>query len=429
VSAPSRWTLSARYGFPVEEEPIAEALITIEGGQLAAVEPARGRQADLALGNVAVIPGLVNAHTHLELAPLPPPSESAEDQIAWLGRVIAQRRDTCDEGLRANIRDNLASSIAAGITLLGDITTAGRSWEALVESPVRAVVFTELIGLMRERAMDVSLRAFEWLARVRPQSGGEARTRPGLSPHAPYSTAAWVYERATHARLPLATHLAEMPEELELLAARSGRLRTFLEDLGAWSNDWRPVGERPSSYLRRGPLRQADWIVAHGTYLPPDDFWMLRRATSAAPPRVAIAYCPRTTARFGHGPHPYWAMLEAGAVVCLGTDSLASSPSLSILDEMRALARADETFPREVILTMGTLAGSWALRAETTTGSLKPGKAADLAVIALPDREDEDPHRLLFDSDLPVVATMCAGRFVHGPWRSPETRESEPSGD
>ena len=109
-------------------------------------------------------------------------------------------------------------------------------------------------------------------------------------------------------------------------------------------------------------------------------------------------------------------MLERGVVVCLGTDSLASAPTLSILDEMRFLSRADASLSGELLLTMATLFGAWALRAETVTGSLKPGKSADLAVVALPDREADDPHDLLLDSHLPVVATAFGGELINGPW-------------
>jgi aminodeoxyfutalosine deaminase len=109
-------------------------------------------------------------------------------------------------------------------------------------------------------------------------------------------------------------------------------------------------------------------------------------------------------------------MLERGVVVCLGTDSLASAPSLSVLDEIRFLHRRDPSLGGPLLLTMATLFGAWALRAETTTGSLRPGKSADLAVIALPDRDAGDPHTLLLESNLPVVATVFEGQFVCGPW-------------
>ena len=109
-------------------------------------------------------------------------------------------------------------------------------------------------------------------------------------------------------------------------------------------------------------------------------------------------------------------MLERGVIVCLGTDSLASCESLSILDELRFLHRRDDSLSGPLLLTMATLFGAWALRAETTTGSLKTGKSADLAIVALPDRQEADPFNLLLESDLPVVGTVFEGDFVAGRW-------------
>jgi cytosine/adenosine deaminase-related metal-dependent hydrolase len=216
--------------------------------------------------------------------------------------------------------------------------------------------------------------------------------------------------------MPLSTHLAEMPEELRLLEHGDGPLRSFLEDLGAWDDEWEPIGPRPADYVRKGELRNADWLIAHGTYLEPDDFWQLRPEAAPQGHRVAIAFCPRTHARFGYATHPYRALLERGVIVCLGTDSLASSDSLSILDEVRFLHRSDDSLSGELLLTMATLFGAWALRAETTTGSIKPGKSADLAIIPLADRDEQDPYTLLLESEGPVISTVFEGDFVSGRW-------------
>jgi cytosine/adenosine deaminase-related metal-dependent hydrolase len=299
---------------------------------------------------------------------------------------------------------------------VADTTTAGLSWRAIAGAPVRGVVFAELIGLKRARGLQSSEEAWDWLATVSPAAQAEARTRPGLSPHAPYSTAGWLYHKAAASRLPLSTHLAEMPEELELLETRQGPLRAFLEALDAWDDDWTPIGRRPADYIRRGALKNADWVVAHGTYVDPSEFWQLRSEAAPAHQRVAIAFCPRTHARFGHAPHPYRAMLERGIVVCLGTDSLASSPTLSILDEIRFLHRRDPALGGPLLLTMATLFGAWALRSETTVGSLKPGKSADLAIVALPDRDAPDPHCLLLDPGAQVRGTVFEGELVSGRW-------------
>ncbi len=412
------FTLQARFVFPVESPPIENGCVTIKEGRIAWVGPASAREGDIDLGNTAIVPGFVNAHTHLELDPLDDEDGSGwnDDMVGWLRRVVGQRRRTTEEMLRAAAVCNLASAIAAGTTLVADVTTAGASWPAVAAAAVRGVVFAELIGLKRERGLDTSEAAWRWLGTIRPENQVAACARPGLSPHAPYSTAGWLYHKAAGSRMPLTTHLAEFPEELRLLDRHDGPLREFLEDIGAWDDDWDQIGPRPSDYIRKGELRRADWLIAHGTYLDPDDFWQLRPEAAPDGQRVAVAYCPRTHARFGHAPHPYRRLIDRGAIVCIGTDSLASTPTLSILDELRFLHARDASIPGGLLLAMGTLFGAWALRADSTTGSLKPGKSADLAVISLPDRDDRDPFTLLFESAEPVESTLFEGDFVAGPW-------------
>ncbi len=417
-------TLAARYVFPVDGPPIEGGGLTILDGRIGAVGPLTGRP-DFDLGNVAIVPGFVNAHTHLELGPLKPRSEATpaeaageiiENEVEWLRRVINQRRSGSEHTLRSAVQRNLASTIASGTTVLADTTTAGLSWKQVIQAPVRGVVFAELIGLHRARGLQTSEEAGAWLSKIRPKTDASALVRPGLSPHAPYSTAGWLYHKAVQNRLPLSTHLAEMPEELELLENREGPLRRFLEEIGAWDDEWEPVGSRPADYVRKGELRNADWLIAHGTYFDPSEFWQLRPEAAPHDHRVAVAFCPRTHARFGHAPHPYRALLERGVIVCLGTDSLASTPSLSVLDEARFLHRNDPSLGGDLLLTMATLFGAWALRLEATAGSLRVGKSADLAIVALPNREESDPHALLFDSELPVVATVFRGELVSGTW-------------
>ncbi len=414
----SSLTLAARYVFPVEGPPIADGCCTIQEGRISWLGPSKERTADLDLGNVAIVPGFVNAHTHLELSALPagPNGNGSEDEVSWLRHVVDQRRSRSEDALRSAVARNLQESVRSGTTSLADTTTAGLSWDQVAEAPVRAVVFAELLGLKRSRGLQVSAAAWDWLGSIRPEAQVVANARPGLSPHAPYSTTGWLYYKSAASRLPLSTHLAEMPEELELLEHRTGPLRRFLEDLDAWDDEWEPISARPADYVRRGELRNADWLIAHGTYFDPSEFWQLRPEAAPGGHRVAVAYCPRTHARFGHAPHPYRKMLERGVVVCLGTDSLASNPSLSLLDEIRYLHRRDGSLSGPLLLTMATLFGAWALRAETTTGSLKIGKSADLAVIDLPDRDESDPHRLVLESDLSVAATLFEGKFVSGPW-------------
>jgi cytosine/adenosine deaminase-related metal-dependent hydrolase len=410
-------TLAARWIFPVESPPLPHAALTIQGERIAWMGPARDRTPDLDLGNTAILPGFVNAHTHLDLPPLEPPhAGSPEDEIAWLGRVVAARRALAAAGeTDAVITSSIRYALSAGTTTLADTSASGASWDHLHSAPLRAVVFHELIGLKRERALQTSHQAFEWLASRSAEEQARARLRPGLSPHAPYSTAGWLYQRAADARVPLSTHLAEMPEELQLLESRGGPLRSFLERLDAWDPDWIPLDRSPAQYIRKGKLREADWIVAHATYLDPHAFWQFRPQSAPDGQRVAVAYCPRTHARFGHAPHPFRAMLERGVMVALGTDSRASSPSLSLLDEIRFLHEHHPDLPGPLLLAMATLTGAWALRLDSLTGSLHPGKYADLAIIPLPNQSDPpDPHILLLQSSLPPRATVFQGALSAG---------------
>ena len=418
-------TLRARYIFPVEGTPLRDACLTIERGRIGWIGPAEERAPDLDLGNTAILPGFVNAHTPLELARLgDSPSDGGaaeggvetEDEVAWLKKVVRSRREGSLEILRENAKRNVRSCVEAGTTLVADTTTAGVSWYAVASSPLRGIVFAELIGLKRSRGLETYADAWTWVSSLNAQAQLAADCRTGLSPHAPYSTAGWLYHRAVASRLPLSTHLAEMPEELRILKTRDGPLRDFLEDLGAWDDEWEPISDHPADYVRKGGLRNADWILAHGNYFDPSDFWQFRPEAGPDGHRVAIAYCPRTHARFGHAPHPYRGLLERGAIVCLGTDSLASNPSLSVLDEIRFLHGRDGALSGDLLLTMATLFGAWALRAEASTGSLKVGKSADLALIALPDRDEEDPHNLVLESDRPVVGTVFKGDLVAGRW-------------
>ncbi len=409
-------TIAARWVCPGTSPPIANGCVSIHADKIVRVggdDPAF--PVDLDLGKVAIVPGFVNAHTHLELGPIPrDESTGPENEVEWLGRVIEARRDAPEGSTPGLIQQHIRSAIEGGTTTIADISTGGQSWDAVAASPVWGTVFAEVLGLSESRGRQTFDAATQWLA-TRPRL---EQTRPGLSPHAPYSTAGWLYRAASEAGVPLATHLGEMPEEREFLTTRSGPLRRFVEGLGAWDENWTPVGPSPVDYLHVSPSdRGPDWIVAHGNIFEPGEF--ARLASFHDQPfdrRIAVAYCPRTHARFGHPPHPFRGMIKDGVVVCLGTDSLASSPSLSLLDEVRFLHRHHPDVGGDTLLKMATIHGAWALRIDDKTGSLESGKSADLAILPLADPALEaDPHGWL-DAEAPPMATMFRGKIVASQW-------------
>ena len=397
---PTDFSLTARWVFPVASRPLPGAVISVAGERIVAIEPHGTRTADLDLGDAAVLPGLVNAHTHLDLSGmrgLAPPCLPLPD---WLGQVIAHRRARSPEQARADVRAGLAECIRTGTTLIGDVSGDGSSWQALADGPVRSVVFRELLGLTRDRADGALASAREWLA----SHPATPCCRPGLSPHAPYSVRADLFAQAAQLAgefaCPVATHLAESPDELELLFHRRGPFVAFLQGLGVWDREG--LAHSPAAVMRlcEGGLST---LFVHGNYLAP---------AAPLPPGSTLVYCPRTHAAFGHPAHPFRALLARGVRVALGTDGLACNPDLDLLAEARFLHRRYPDLPGEVLLRMATLSGAEALGWADQTGSLEASKSADLVVVPLSGADSRDPHALLFDSEAPVRRVLCRGAWL-----------------
>jgi cytosine/adenosine deaminase-related metal-dependent hydrolase len=401
-SSSSHLTISARWVLPVVEQPLQYGQITVKNARIESIEAARGRRADLHFDDCALIPGLVNIHTHLDLSRMKNFSPPSAEFVSWLRAVVAHRRTVSPAQTEANIRAGLEASIRAGTTLLGDISGGGASWPVLTEAPIRSVVLYELLGLSNQRADEAVNCATTWLA----QRSAVGECRPGLSPHAPYSVHVRLFQQANAlARahgLILATHLAESPAELELLEHRRGPFVPFLQELGVWNPDG--LATSPQEVLAACTQDGVRSLVVHGNYLPPD---------TSLSPHSTLVYCPRTHAAFGHPRHPFRDFLARGVRVALGTDSLASNPDLDMLAEARLVRRGHPDLPGAQLLRMITLSGAEALGFDEETGSLEPGKSADLAVVPLPDH-DGDPYDLLFDSAEAVRAVMCRGQWIHG---------------
>jgi cytosine/adenosine deaminase-related metal-dependent hydrolase len=406
----------ARYVFSGQGEPIAQGLIAVRGERIDYVGPPDGRAVDVAFPTSTITPGFVNAHTHFELGGLVGKLDPPESFAGWLRRVVAFRRSQSQEQLQSAVADGIRRSLEAGVTLVGDIATAGQSWSLLADSPLAALVFYELIGMQAARAGRAVDAARDWLAQVKRS----ARCRPGFSPHAPYTVRPTLVEQigttAAQHDLPVAVHWAESKEELEFLGGGGGPLRDFLCEMGAWDETADASGLLSLGTLRAA-LAGARTLLIHANYVHAAQLAEVARGS-----RWSVVFCPRTHAYFGHRDHPFGQLLEAGMNVCVGTDSLASNPDLSVLEELRFLYRRGAMRDGAALLHMGTAAGARALGFEDHAGSLAPGKWADLAVVALPARDEPDPYRLLFDSEAPVESTLCRGRFVYQHDGSPPPR-------
>ncbi len=408
------FSLTARWVIPIDRPPVANGVITVSSGRILAVEPGRTRTADIDLGDVAILPGLVNAHTHLDLSGLRGMTPPTTDFVAWLRQVIAQRRIQTTEVVAADIRAGLQECLNAGTTVIGDIAAGGQSWDILAAASCRSVVYFELLGLSKVRAQQSWSAATGWL-RTR---GLRQNCRPGLSPHAPYSVRASLIRAANllaaERSLPLAIHLGESLAEAELIDCRQGPMVAFLQDMGVFD----PDGLIHSVPDLISQISANDHhLLVHGNYLEPGA--VIGRG-------VNIVYCPRTHHAFGHAPYPLAGLVRAGARVALGTDSLASNPDLSVFREAQFVrAHHPDVAPTD-ILRMATINGATALGWDEGCATLTPGKAADLAVVELSGSEGEDLASLVLDASSRVSGTMIAGNWYRDP-HSRVTSRSTPT--
>jgi cytosine/adenosine deaminase-related metal-dependent hydrolase len=373
------FALRARVVFPVDRPPIEGGVVTIEGDRIVAV----GTETDAAsvdnLGDVALLPGLVNAHTHLEFSYLQNPlGKPGMRLVDWIRLVIAERASS---GTFASswILSGFTESLRSGVTTIGDIM------QGFAVSPIDGaaeqmliVPQLEVIGFSRARVDSAFAATIERLDLLSQR----VKLRVDISPHAPYTVSPVLFRRlvelASDRTLLVATHLAESEEELQLLANGAGPFQELLDERSMWDAEAIPRGSRPLDYLRI--LAEAPRaLVIHGNYLDAEEHAFL----AANSDRMSLVYCPRTHAYFEHPTYPLPALLENGVRVALGTDSRASNPDLDLLAEMRHVAALFPSTDPQTVLRMGTLAGAEALGCDAEVGSIMSGKMANLIAIPL----------------------------------------------
>ena len=413
--------LKARYVIPVCRACAAAGGPVIENGvvevresRIVDVHRASAREGGTTVvdcGDSILLPGFVNAHTHLELTHLagkvpPVPGAGPADFADWLRRLLCEMRKTRDdpEAVAASVNDGAARCLQAGVTTVGDVTRLPHlTRPVLRDGRLRVVSFGEVIAI---GALRDALRAR--LEAAVDTAHDTDRLRAAVSPHAPYTCDRWAIrackQAAAESEMRLCMHLAETPEEAVCVLTGSGPLVDFLRSVGVWDESVRPPGLRPMEYVDELGLLSARTLFAHVNYVT--DAELERLARSGA----HVAYCPRTHAAFDHAPHRFREMLAAGVNVCIGTDSLASNPSLSILDELRYLRSTFNDVDDAALIEMGTLRGAEALGMGDTVGSLEPGKQADVVVVPLQPGGDRDPLANLLRSALTPAQVYVAGQ-------------------
>jgi cytosine/adenosine deaminase-related metal-dependent hydrolase len=365
-------TLSADWVLPVAGPPIRDGAVAIEDGRIAAVGPA----ADLGRGTryeeSAIVPGFVNAHSHLEYAVY----AGFGDGLSFGPWIIlhTERKARLDwDATLAIARLGAAQSLASGITTTGDASFSGAAARACAEVGLRAIVYLEVFGRGTEQIADRFEANRERIAEV---IGDEVRL--GISPHAPYTCSAELYAACLELDLPLTTHLAESEAEQEWLASGTGAWEPLADLLPD------PPGETGIRHLAHQGLLDRRMTAAHCVLADREEIDLLARHD------VAVVHCPRANAMLGCGVAPLAELRAAGLRIGLGTDSPASAPSFDMFDELRtavmgarARERRSDALSAGEALELATLGSARALGVEDEVGSLVPGKRADLAVVSL----------------------------------------------
>ena len=414
--------LRAAWALPLDAPPIPDAALLIADGRIAAIGPANAVAAPegiekLDLSDAALLPGLVNAHTHLELTGIE--ERAGDDFPSWILNIrrLKQARSTTQflTAAKAGLRD----CWAGGITTIADTGDSGAVIQALAEMGGAGVTYQEVFGPNPAQLED----SFGGLSRrvdeLRRFAGD--RIRLGVSPHAPYTVSGPLYSRvaewADREGLPLAVHVAESRAETQFVTSRSG---PFAE---AWKLRGIPLLDDP---LHLPPpasqLTPVSWLHAlgvlgpatlciHAIQLTESDLRLLQKSGAA------VAHCPVSNARHRHGTAPLDALRSMGVRVGLGTDSVASVGTLDLFAEMRA-ARDLARLRDEDTLTLATIEGARALGLEREIGTLTPGKWGDVIAVRIwdsnPSPRSEPPlHRIVAGSPSEVLLTVLGGRIVH----------------
>lgn len=386
--------------------PIRDGVVVVDGDRIVAVERySRDHGPVVDLGDVAMIPGLVNAHVHLDLSGMTRPEPIPFAQ--WLQRVIAHRRASDADQARRDVQRGIDQLVASGTVFAGDIAGSQSVVAALESSGIGGTSFREVVGSRPSRWEPLWKEALVELSSAHEtgQSGHRWLDR-SISPHAPHTTAREVYQRINDLDVSrAATHWLETPEEREFIERQSGPFAEFLASMGALP-EGPPIGLEETwrdCFEGRGSVR---WMLVHANFLAEED--LDRVADLSARKRVAgVVYCPRTHAYFGHPSHPWRRLRERGVAVALGTDSLGSNPDLSVFEEGRWLARHDSNAEPADILDMLTREGGLVLGTEAN--EIAPGRKANWSLLHWDEKGGRDPYEHLFSDTVTPVAASRRG--------------------
>lgn len=404
-------TIRAKWILNPGQTPVRDAFLSIHDGKIVSISSRPdGRFEDL--GDVALIPGLVNCHTHLEFSHLTQPLGHRGNAFPdWLKCVIAHRQDDTVAPKSERVQLGYDESTQSGVIAIGEIAThhSASTLPTLTEQNssegpnghrAHVIAFQEWLSLATDQAPRLVQQQWD----LERATENHPICSAGVSPHAPYTIHPETFESAClHAekeQLPIAMHIAETEEELQLLATGNGPLRDFLESLGVFqSSAFQP--SRSIAWYLNWLARAPRALVVHGNYLDSAQLrWLAKHRD-----RMSLVYCPRTHDYFEHSPYPLHDALDAGVRVTLGTDSRASNPDLNIWSEFRFLIGKFPSLDVKRAFSMITVDGALALGLPESSTLLAPGAPATFNTFQV-DADESDPWESIRSETAEVLTSV-----------------------
>jgi cytosine/adenosine deaminase-related metal-dependent hydrolase len=434
---------TARWVLPIISAAINDGVVAIEGTKIVAVGkaseiiprfPGAGIQN---FGASVILPGLINAHSHLELTVMRGFLEGEEqDFFAWLRKLTIARLAMTPDDLFVSATCGAIEAVRAGITCVGDSSSfAAQSMKALREIGLRGTVYQESFGPDAKLAHDNVAKLRDQLAALRVLESEIVRA--GVSPHAPYTVSApqleLISRLAIDEKLPLMMHAAESASEQSFMMEGTG---AFADNLRSRSIEWKAPGISTIQYLSRLGVLDTKPLLAHCITVDDEDIAVIKSSGAG------IAHCPKSNAKLGHGRAPFAKFIAAGVRVGLGSDSVASNNNCDLIEEARfatllgrvsearpsgraalahdaiADARASDTVSADQALFAATLGGARVLDLDNRIGALAAGMQADLIAVGLEGVHQRPVSNaadtLIFSSSgSDVRLTMIAGKEIY----------------
>jgi aminodeoxyfutalosine deaminase len=400
--------LRARCVLPMDQPPIEDGAVVIEGDVVTAV----GKTAEIRaahtgevrdLGERVLAPGLINAHCHLDLTRLHGEVTWQGSFIEWILQLVAAKKLHSDKDYLSGYQMGLEQLTRSGTTTIVDICSTPQILHQVLPTKLRVWWCLELIDFNRsEDANGLTSKALEFIAAHPDVHGGF-----GLSPHAPYTASGELYrlaaQRSKARNILLTTHLAESQDEDDMVRRGTGPMYDYFLRAGRNMGDCKRTG--PTQLMGEFGVLGANCLAVHANSLTPLDVTLLKQTGTH------VVHCPKTHRFFGRGTSLLQALMAQGVNVCLGTDSLASNDTLSMLAEMQTLAHMFPRMSAQELLAMATLNAAKALNQTEKLGRIAPGAWADLIAVPL-EGDGVDPYEAIVYADKEVSFSMVGGELI-----------------